>query len=48
MTATVVEAANGGDSWVSLTRQAPSAGTYVFSFVLSSFSRPTTSLQNNE
>ena len=36
VTGTVVEAANGGDSWVSLTWQAPSAGTYVFSFVLSS------------
>ncbi|MGA7846530.1 MAG: type IV pilin N-terminal domain-containing protein [Thermoplasmata archaeon] len=35
VTATAVESGNGVDSWVTLTWQAPTAGTYVFSFVLS-------------
>ncbi|MCI4353273.1 MAG: type IV pilin N-terminal domain-containing protein [Thermoplasmata archaeon] len=35
VTATAVEAGNGVNSWLTLTWQAPAAGTYVFSFVLS-------------
>jgi hypothetical protein len=36
VTATAIEGSNGANSWVTLTWQAPSAGAYVFSFVLSS------------
>ena len=34
VSATIVQAGNGGNTWVALTWQAPAAGTYVFSFVL--------------
>jgi hypothetical protein len=35
VTATAIESGNGANSWVTLTWQAPTSGSYVFSFVLS-------------